>query len=148
MITTTILRYRLIRKLYLFKFYILQNDFEAIITSPPQSDPNNEYLAIDKFITLKKNKITIKAGFSWDGASGISIDTDPFIKSSLVHDALYHLIRQGLLSKTHRKWADDVMYEINIAEGMNKFRAWYTWAAVRIFGFMAINRKVEIKTVK
>ena len=76
----------------------------------------------------------INKGYSWDGPSGPSIDTKNFMQGSLIHDALYQLIREGVLPKTKRKRADEIMREICLKDGMSKFRAWYLYRGVRRFG--------------
>lgn len=77
--------------------------------------------------------LTIAEGYAWDGASGPAIDTNSFMRGSLVHDALYQMMREGLIPQYHRKDADQTMKKICIEDGMWKFRAWYTYLAVRIF---------------
>lgn len=41
----------------------------------------------------------------------------------MIHDALYQLIRQGMLPKSMRGEADQIIYECLIADGMWKFWA-------------------------
>jgi len=84
--------------------------------------------------------LEIKEGYAWDGPSGPSLDTKNFMRGSLVHDALYQLIRERILSKKYRKMADKEMRKINLIDGMSKFRAWYTYLAVRMFGFFFVKR--------
>lgn len=76
----------------------------------------------------------IKKGYCWDGPSGPTIDTKTFMRGSLVHDALYQLIRDGLISAAFRIKADQMLRSICIDDGMNRIRAWYVYHAVRIFG--------------
>ena len=38
--------------------------------------------------------LTIRKGYAWDGPSGPTIDTKDFMRGSLVHDALYQLLRE------------------------------------------------------
>ena len=53
------------------------------------------------FIQLTaKGKLTIKRGYAWDGPSGPTIDTKTFMRGSLVHDALYQLMRLKVLDYT------------------------------------------------
>ena len=53
------------------------------------------------FITLSQTGLlTIKKGYAWDGPSAIAIDTLNFMRASLLHDALYQLMRTELLRKT------------------------------------------------
>ena len=79
-------------------------------------------------------KLLIKTGYSWDGPSGPTIDTKNFMRGSLVHDALYQLMREGVLEQYDRKRADDILREICRADGMSRLRAWGVYHAVRKFG--------------
>ena len=49
----------------------------------------------------------VKNGYAWDGTSGLIIDTDGNLRASLVHDALYQLMRNGKL-KPRKKYRDKV----------------------------------------
>lgn len=87
-----------------------------------------------KFISLHPNKITIKPGYCWDGASGPAFDTKNFMKGSLVHDALCQLMRMGAISYSNWKLATEVLYDICRQEGMSKLRAQGVKFAVNNFG--------------
>ncbi len=78
--------------------------------------------------------LMIFEGYRWDGASGIARDTLSFMRASLVHDALYHLLRERVLPKQKRKYADRLMKRICLEDGMNPFRAITVFTAVRIGG--------------
>ena len=76
--------------------------------------------------------LTISAGYSWDGPSGPTIDTKNFMRGSLVHDALYQLMRNELLDR--KKWrgvVDGELRRMCREDGMGRFRAWYVYRAVR-----------------
>ena len=77
--------------------------------------------------------LIIKAGYSWDGPSGPTIDTKNFMRGSLVHDALYQLMRAGLLDMKWREQADKELKRICLEDGMCKLRAWWVYKAVRRF---------------
>lgn len=90
--------------------------------------------AEDPWISLSANgKILIREGYAWDGPSGPTIDTDTFMRGSLVHDALYQLMREGQLSPDWRLAADQELYRICIEDGMTPIRAWWVYWGVRIF---------------
>ena len=81
----------------------------------------------------KTGKLTILDGYAWDGPSGPAIDTVNFMRGSLVHDALYQLIRLGHLDRKWRDGADEILREICIEDGMSKARAWWVYTSVKTF---------------
>jgi hypothetical protein len=79
--------------------------------------------------------LIIKEGYAWDGPSGPTIDTKNFMRGSIVHDALYQLIREGHLDKNvWRILADRELYRIVREDGMWWVRAKIAYYAVRVFG--------------
>jgi hypothetical protein len=79
--------------------------------------------------------LTIKEGYAWDGPSGPTIDTVTGLRASLVHDALYQLIRMKLLDKRSRKTADKLFHRILLADRMAPWRARLWYWGVRIGGW-------------
>lgn len=72
--------------------------------------------------------LTINFGYAWDGPSGPTIDTLDSMRGSLVHDALYQLMREGYLDHDeHRPIADLILRRICLEDGMWEIRAdaWY-----------------------
>ena len=88
-----------------------------------------EFLEIDSYGFL-----TIRAGYAWDGASGPTLDTKDTMRGSLVHDALYQLMRLGAIHRANRKAADKIIKRICREDGMGKFRAWYWYRTLRKCG--------------
>lgn len=89
---------------------------------------------ITDFIVLNNDGLlTIQKGYSWDGASGPTIDTDSFMRGSLVHDSLYQLMRDGKVDRKHRQYADELLRDICIEDGMYRWRAAYVYWSVRLF---------------
>jgi hypothetical protein len=87
------------------------------------------------WITLEVDgTLTIRAGYAWDGASGPTIDSKSSMRASLVHDALYQLMRLGLLDQSFRPAADTAFRRICKNDGMWSVRAQLWYMAVRIFG--------------
>ena len=81
-----------------------------------------------KYLTfLTTGVLSIDEGYAWDGPSGPTFDTRNSMVAALIHDALYQLMRQGLLGQEWREPADKLLYSIAVWNGMNKFRAgiWY-----------------------
>lgn len=95
----------------------------------PAQPGGNRFVGIDG-----AGRLTIAAGYAWDGASGPAINTKTFVRGSLVHDALYQLIRLGAISEADRARADALLREIVLEDGMWRPRAWWVHAAVRFFG--------------
>ena len=77
--------------------------------------------------------LCIMDGYSWDGPSGPTIDTHTFMRGSLVHDALYQLMREELLPHSCQVVADKLLREICLEDGMSRLRAWYVYHSVRLF---------------
>ena len=108
-----------------YKFQLRQT-YELFVIARPAERINLE------FISLTVNGLlTIKRGYAWDGASGPGIDTKTIMRGSLVHDALYQLMREGGLAQTWRKAADKELRRICLEDGMWKVRAWWVYRAVR-----------------
>ncbi len=76
--------------------------------------------------------LTLKAKYATDGPSGLTFDTRNSIRGSFVHDAIYWLIRNGLIDKKYKEIADILLRDICIEDGMFRIRAnyWY-WAVSR-----------------
>ena len=95
---------------------------------------NNMGIFEDAFFRWHDVYLTIKAGYAWDGPSGLTWDTDTFMRGSLVHDAMYQLMRMGAMSNIYREEADKLLRDICIEDGMWRFRANYVYRAVRRCG--------------
>ena len=90
---------------------------------------------VTKRITLSvSGDLTILDGYAWDGPSGPTVDTKSAMRGSLIHDAIYQLIREKHLSEKLRKTTDDIYREICIQDGMWKIRAAIHFNALRMFG--------------
>ena len=78
--------------------------------------------AIDtQFIDLTlEGLLTVKKDYAWDGTSGPVIDTKENHRASLVHDALYQLMRQRLLSprKNYKDKADKLFRSLCKKDGV------------------------------
>ncbi len=84
-----------------------------------------------EFIDLSSSgELVIKQAYAWDGPSGPSIDSKNFMRGSLVHDALYQLMRQEPPDERWRNEADLELKRICREDGMARFRAWYIYQAV------------------
>jgi hypothetical protein len=89
------------------------------------------------FIELSLDgQIIIKKGYAWDGPSGPTVDTNSFMRGSLVHDALYQLMRNAYLpggnSETRHR-VDKLLRQHCLEDGMTRIRAWWVYKAVHKF---------------
>lgn len=100
----------------------------------------------EQFIYLDaKMNLLIRSGYAWDGASGPTIDTADSMKASLVHDALYQLIRERKLPHEWKDYADEIFHALCLADGMCTARAWMWYQAVHRFADFAADPKNERK---
>tara|TARA_R110002020_G_scaffold21429_2_gene72777 strand:+ start:1935 stop:2321 length:387 start_codon:yes stop_codon:yes gene_type:complete len=94
-----------------------------------------------EYLRLFGKTLLIKKGYTWDGASG-AIDTKNIMLGALVHDALYQLIREGVIGIEDRDKCDKILQKICESEGMSKFRAWLVYKAVKRFGASAAKSRI------
>lgn len=126
--------YRTGYKYQLAKTYVVKTGITTVLSI------NTEFISLET-----DGVLTIRNGYSWDGPSGPTIDTANFMRGSLVHDALYQLIRQELLSEESRIPADMELKRICKEDGMSSIRAWWVIKGLKYFGGPAAspkNRKV------
>lgn len=124
--------------------YQLSENYRVRTPIIPVNSIETEYIELDH-----TGSLLIRKGYAWDGTSGPTpIDDRCTMRASLVHDALYQLMRHGLLSRSFRAAADKLFYRMLIKDGMWKFRAWYYWWAVSNFAGKCVlpenSRKVLI----
>ncbi|HYD00426.1 MAG TPA: hypothetical protein VEB22_04300 [Phycisphaerales bacterium] len=87
------------------------------------------------FVQLAEDGLlTIRAGYAWDGASGPVQQSPDIIRGSLVHDALYQLMRECGLSAEWRGVADELLRRMCIDDGMPEWQAGLVYIAVRALG--------------
>ncbi len=121
--------------------YQLAAEHVADVGVIPRSDILTDYIDL-----TTDGRLTIKRGYAWDGPSGPTIDTSTFMRGSLVHDALYQLMRHGLIGKEEwREQADKEMRRICREDGMCRMRAWWVYWAVRLFADKAASREKRKK---
>lgn len=86
-------------------------------------------------ITLSKTGLLrILKGYFWDGASSIARDTLTIMRPSLVHDALYGLLREKILPMRKRRYADSLFRKLCLKDGMLPPRADYLFLGIRAGG--------------
>jgi hypothetical protein len=116
--------YRAGYKYQLKESYVIQIDIKPAVSI------DTDYLAL-----TTDGILTVKHGYAWDGPSGPTIDTMDFMRGSLIHDALYQLMRERYLDEeTYRETADRLLQKICNEDGMSPLRAWWVYQAVHFFG--------------
>lgn len=78
-----------------------------------------------EFIMLNRaGLLQVLEGYAWDGPSGPTIDRSSNMRGSLYHDALYQLMRLGLLDEdTYRPQADRLLKQVWIEDSMPRWLA-------------------------
>lgn len=108
----------------------------------------SEDIKTDFIYLTWKGFLTVKKGYAWDGASGPTADTRSSMRGSLFHDALYQLMRLGLLNERWRATADDLLWAVCSEDGMNWFRAAIWKTAVELFAASAAKAGTERKIIE
>ncbi len=114
--------------------YQLADDYKIHIDI--EHDINTEYIKLDP-----DGVLLIKEGYAWDGPSGPTVDTKTFMRGSLVHDALYQLMREGHLEQNFRGPADKILAMICKEDGMIGIRRWWVYRGVKYFAKGAAKKK-------
>lgn len=110
--------------------YLLMKSFSITVDVYPDREIKTPFIDVGTGGIL-----TITAGYAWDGPSGPTVDSKNFMRGSLVHDALYQLMREGHLSASqHRDTADKLLRKLCREDGMTAVRAWWVYQAVKRFG--------------
>lgn len=113
-----------------YKYQLAEQYAILLPFNAPYAVREHEFLMI-----TGDNYLVIQPGYAWDGPSGPTVDTKSFMRGSLVHDALYQLMRDGILSaQLYRKDADELLKKICLEDGMSAIRAWWVYKGVRFGG--------------
>lgn len=108
--------------------------YEDYVHYFPESFPQMPLFENDYCMSLSNDKLIIFKGYAWDGPSGPSLDTQNFMRGSLLHDCLYELMRDGVIPRSCKEAADRELQRVCIEDGMTKLRAWYVYQGVKMFG--------------
>jgi hypothetical protein len=139
MATTGYIKYRSDYKYQLANAYLIEN-----ISIKPKADITTEFIDLDV-----DGNLLIKQGYAWDGPSGPVIDTEENMRASVIHDALYQLMRNDeLKSRTHRKAADQIFKDICLEDGVSHWWANKFYKALRGFGNPAASPKNKKKVAR
>ncbi len=109
--------------------YQLAQDYQVVIPITPRRNIFSDFLALQT-----DGMLIITQGYAWDGPSWPAFDTRNFMRGSLIHDALYQLMRESRLNPSHRKTADQILQAICKEDGMSSLRACWVYLGVRFGG--------------
>lgn len=95
---------------------------------------------ITELVELRRDgELTVRKYFAWDGCSGPTWDDRTNMRGCLVHDALYYLLRAGLLGQAWRPEVDAELQRLMEMDSAGRSffcrgRAWvYRWTCT-VFG--------------
>jgi len=105
------IQYRSGYRFQLAEPYSIQTDLRMLTGVPPPT-----FLSLDD-----GGLLTIPAGYAWDGASFPLVwRLRSLLRASLVHDALYQLMRLGAMSIECKPVADLLLRDIAIEDGAGR----------------------------
>jgi len=124
-----------------YKYYLEETIEVQTSLRPVQSAivPGYIFLGLD-------GKMIIYRRYAWDGATG-GVNFKGNRLAVLVHDAIYQLIREGLIGKSLKDQSDKDLRDMMIAEGSWKFVANFFYFCVSKFGNAFATKKKKIYTV-
>lgn len=117
--------------------YQLHDEYSVEIPLKPDADIDTDFIKLSV-----DGKLKIIKGYAWDGPSGPTYDSSNFMRGSLVHDALYQLMRGDYIKKdNYRKPADKLLQQMCKEDGMSSMRAWWVYKGVRLGGDISADPK-------
>jgi len=123
----------------------LASDYNIYTPLKPIIEIKTDYITLDI-----EGNLVVKAGYAWDGASGPVPDTNKVLRASLVHDALYQLMRMmpdNFSDDQYRDKADLLFKDICIEDGVIKSKAKVYYFGLKSFGGPAAD-PTNVKKVK
>ena len=109
--------------------YQLVRDYQIQTAILPQKEASTRFADINP-----DGLLCIQAGYAWDGPSGPVPDIPATMRGSLVHDALYELMRVGGLDRGFKDAADHLLCRLCIEDGLPHFCAQVIYEGVEWFG--------------
>ncbi len=118
------------RRLHPYKYQLLA-EYRRELERRFESEPGgNTYVRLGT-----DGVLVIAPHYAWDGPSGPVPDTHRNLEASLVHDALYQLMREGYLDAAlHRDWSDRLFAEMCRDRGVWRPVARLYYWGLRWFG--------------
>jgi len=84
--------------------------------------------------------LTVKKYYCFDGPSGPTIDTKTNMRGALIHDALYQLMRLGVIAEKYADTANKLFKQICREDGM-------CWLRAQLY-FWGVNTSIAEKNAK
>ena len=91
--------------------YQATQDFRIQIPIKPTTAIRTDWIELDT-----AGHLLLKKGYACDGPTDPAKDTKGNMRAAFVHDGVYQLIRLGLLPPEVRPLADEIYYEIMLAD--------------------------------
>jgi len=112
--------------------YQLAADYTLLVPIDAEKDGDTGLIRLTTY-----GELTIRKGYAWDGPSGPTFDSACGMRGSLIHDALYQLMREEKIGMHNRPAADELVYRILLEDGMWKWRAWLWRRGVKKYAAFA-----------
>jgi hypothetical protein len=103
------------------------------------------------YVDLCDGVLTVESEYPWDGASFILFywfgTPKKWMVPSLIHDALYQLMRESKLESSYRKTVDGIFYRLLRERGVSWPVAKAAYYCVRVGGNYAMRHGARVKDV-
>ncbi|GEA50681.1 hypothetical protein VIN01S_14850 [Vibrio inusitatus NBRC 102082] len=123
--------------------YQLAEDFTINIDIFPGKTVDMEFIGLSL-----DGVLTVRSGYAWDGPSGPVVDTSRNMRASLVHDALYQILRCQHLPANQKEVADKLFEKICIDDGVDEFTAHMYYLGLMLGGKPATDPRNKKPTLK
>jgi len=117
--------------------YQLAEDYHMATKIRPKKPEDGRFIALDA-----AGNLTVKSGYAWDGVSGPVLDSPQNLRASLVHDALYQLMRKRVVSSAdYRDKADKLFKKMCKQDGVPSAVANAYYEVLKLLGKPAADPK-------
>lgn len=103
------------------------------------------------YILLLSRELRISKSYAWNGASFVLFKwfgtPESWMVPSLIHDALYQLMRESKLTPTYRRTVDGIFYRLLRERGVSWVVAIVAYWAVRLGGNYAMRHGARVREV-
>ncbi|MEZ9863793.1 DUF1353 domain-containing protein [Vibrio breoganii] len=123
--------------------YQLAEDFIIKVDIFPQQNIDMEFIGLSL-----DGWLTVRSGYAWDGPSGPVVDTSRNMRASLIHDALYQLLRCEHIPAQQKDAADKLFEKICISDGIDEFTAHMFYLGLKFGGKPATEPRNKKPTLK